>query len=155
VGIETEMLRAIKTQWHNVARGFWFYPGLVALAFVGLAVALVELDRGFGTDGIGIVFDGDASAARSILSTVAGSLITVAGLAFSITVVTSQLVSSQFTPRAIRASSATVSASSSPAPSSASSRTACSCYGPCGTRTSRRPPSSPPWPSASQSCWGS
>ena len=102
MGIETEMLRAIKTQWHNVARGFWFYPGLVALAFVGLAVALVELDRGFGMDGIGIVFDGDASAARSILSTVAGSLITVAGLAFSITVVTSQLVSSQFTPRAIR-----------------------------------------------------
>lgn len=96
------MLRAITTQWRNVSRGFWFYPGLVVLAFVGLAVGLVELDRGFGTDGIGIVFDGDASAARSILSTAAGSLITVAGLAFSITVVTSQLVSSQFTPRAIR-----------------------------------------------------
>jgi uncharacterized membrane protein len=94
--------RVIETQWQNVSRGFWFYPGVVALAFVGLAAGLVALDRGFGTDGIAIVFDGDASAARSILSTTAGSLITVAGLAFSITVVTSQLVSSQFTPRAIR-----------------------------------------------------
>lgn len=96
------MIRPIKAQWQNVSRGFWFYPGLVALAFAGLAVALVELDRALSADGLAVLFDGDASAARSILSTVAGSLITVAGLAFSITVVTSQLVSGQFTPRAIR-----------------------------------------------------
>jgi uncharacterized membrane protein len=96
------VVRPIKTQWQNVSRGFWFYPGLVALALAGLAVALVELDRALTADGLAVLFDGDASAARSILSTVAGSLITVAGLAFSITVVASQLVSGQFTPRAIR-----------------------------------------------------
>jgi uncharacterized membrane protein len=37
-----------------------------------------------------------------VLSVVAGSLITVAGLTFSITIVTLQLVSSQYTPRALR-----------------------------------------------------
>ena len=92
----------IRSQWQNVARGFWFFPGVVALAGAALAVGLVEIDRTAGRDGVPAAFDGDASAARTILETVAGSLITVGGLAFSITVVTLQLVSSQFTPRALR-----------------------------------------------------
>lgn len=92
----------IRSQWQNVVRGFWFFPGVVAVAGVGLAFALVAIDRGAGADGLALAFDGDASAARTVLSTVGGSLITVAGLAFSITVVTLQLVSSQFTPRAVR-----------------------------------------------------
>ena len=90
------------SQWQNVTRGLWFFPGLVTLAGAALALVLVEIDRVAGTEGIPFAFDGDASAARTILGTVAGSLITVAGLAFSITVVTLQLVSSQFTPRALR-----------------------------------------------------
>ncbi len=92
----------IKSQWQNVTRGLWFFPGLVTLAGAVLAVVLVEIDRTAGTEGVPFAFDGDASAARTILGTIAGSLITVAGLAFSITVVTLQLVSSQFTPRALR-----------------------------------------------------
>jgi uncharacterized membrane protein len=92
----------IKSQWENVSRGFWFFPGLVALAGAALAMVLVPIDRAAGTEAFPLAFDGDASAARTILGTVAGSLITVAGLAFSITVVTVQLVSSQLTPRAVR-----------------------------------------------------
>lgn len=92
----------IKSQWQNVTRGFWFFPGVVALAGAALANALVAVDRAAGTEGVPVAFDGDASAARTILGTIAGSLITVAGLAFSITIVTLQLVSSQFTPRAVR-----------------------------------------------------
>jgi uncharacterized membrane protein len=48
------------------------------------------------------MFHGGTAEANTILSTIAGSLITVAGLAFSITIVVLQLVSSQYTPRALR-----------------------------------------------------
>ncbi len=96
------MLVWIKSRWQNAVRGFWLFPGLTALALALLALVLVEVDRSAGAGGIGHAFDGDASAARSILTTVGATLITVAGLAFSITVVTVQLVSSQFSPRTLR-----------------------------------------------------
>jgi uncharacterized membrane protein len=92
----------IRNRWQNALRGFWLFPGLTALALAVLAVVLVELDRRGGAEGISHTFDGDASAARSILTTVGTTVITVAGLAFSITVVTVQLVSSQFSPRTLR-----------------------------------------------------
>ncbi|MEO7234469.1 MAG: DUF2254 domain-containing protein, partial [Lapillicoccus sp.] len=49
-----------------------------------------------------LVFAGDAGAARTVLDAVAGSLITVTSLTFSLTVVTLQLASSQFSPRLLR-----------------------------------------------------
>lgn len=103
-GGKTAAMVWVRSQWQNVVRGFWFFPGVVALGGVGLALALLEVDRAAGPDGLAgaLAFDGDASAARTILGTIAGSLITVAGLAFSITVVTLQLVAGQFTPRAVR-----------------------------------------------------
>ena len=53
-----------------------------------------------------VAFDGDASAARTVLGTVATSLITVTSLTFSLTVLTLQLASSQFSPRLLRTFSA-------------------------------------------------
>ncbi|HUG66071.1 MAG TPA: DUF2254 domain-containing protein [Gaiellaceae bacterium] len=84
--------------------GFWFVPGAVALAYAMLAFAMVAIDRAAtDEDDQRIGFGGDADAAEGILSTIAGSLITVAGLAFSLTIVVLTLVSSQFTPRALPA----------------------------------------------------
>ena len=48
------------------------------------------------------VFSGGPDAARGVLASIAGSLITVTSLTFSLTVVTLQLASSQFTPRLLR-----------------------------------------------------
>lgn len=48
------------------------------------------------------IFGGDPDAARTVLSAVSGSLITVTSLTFSLTVVTLQLASSQFSPRLLR-----------------------------------------------------
>jgi len=48
------------------------------------------------------LFGGGADAARTVLSAIAGSLITVTSLTFSLTVVTLQLASSQFSPRLLR-----------------------------------------------------
>jgi uncharacterized membrane protein len=48
------------------------------------------------------VRSGNSTAASGILSAIAASFIAALGLAFSITIVTLQLVTSQFTPRALR-----------------------------------------------------
>lgn len=50
----------------------------------------------------GLLFGGGPEAARSLLETIAGSMITVTSLTFSLTVVTLQLASSQFSPRLLR-----------------------------------------------------
>jgi uncharacterized membrane protein len=49
-----------------------------------------------------VLFSGGADGARGVLSAVAGSLITVTGVVFSVTIVALQLASSQFTPRVLR-----------------------------------------------------
>lgn len=96
------MPAGLRTRWRNLLSGFWFLPGLVAGCFAGLAFLVLAIDRTAGFEGVDALFTGSGQAARTILSTIAGSVITVAGLAFSITIVSLQLVSQQFSPRATR-----------------------------------------------------
>jgi uncharacterized membrane protein len=96
------MTGRLRAAWRQALNGFWLIPGATALALAGLAVALVALDRWRGDLGLFFAYQGDAGAARDILAVLAGSLITVAGLTFSIMIVTLQLVSAQYTPRALR-----------------------------------------------------
>jgi uncharacterized membrane protein len=86
----------------HLADGLWLVPGLVVCVFALLGIVVGELERSGRTTNSPFVYSGDASAAATILSTIAGSLITVAGLTFSITIVTLQLVSSQYSPLALR-----------------------------------------------------
>lgn len=94
------MIGWLSARWQRALEGFLVVPGLVALAHVALAFGLVRTDAALGAERTAFFFGGDANAARGILETIAGSLITVAGLAFSLTIVVLALVSSQFSPRA-------------------------------------------------------
>ena len=94
-------MRRLRGSLLNLLQGLWFVPGLGVLVYAALAVVLVETDKRAAVAG-GPLFEGDVSAARSVLSVIAGSLITVAGLTFSITIVVLQLTSSQFSPRILR-----------------------------------------------------
>ncbi len=84
----------------------WPLPTAAVVVAVASGIGLTQLDSGI--DGqlpaavTAYLFGGDADAARSVLSAVAGSLITVTSLTFSLTVVTLQLASSQFSPRLLR-----------------------------------------------------
>ena len=49
-----------------------------------------------------ILFKGDATAARELLTVIAGTMITLTGLVFVLTVVALQIASSQFSPRLLR-----------------------------------------------------
>ncbi|HKJ57574.1 MAG TPA: DUF2254 domain-containing protein [Nitriliruptoraceae bacterium] len=78
----------------------WLYPGIgVALGIIA-AFWLGQLGD-LGTN-LPFVFAGSADSARSVLSTIAGSTITVTSLTFSLTVVALQVASGQFTPRLMR-----------------------------------------------------
>lgn len=97
-----EKLRAF---WDNVVNSLWFVPLLVTAACAGLAVLLVTQDSVISDiidPDLWFVFAGTAEGAQGMLQAIATSVMTVTGVVFSITIVTLQLASSQFTPRVLR-----------------------------------------------------
>lgn len=77
----------------------WLWPAISVTASVVVGTLLPALE---GPDArIGLSAVGTPEGARAVLSTVAGSTITVTGLTFSLTVVALQVASSQFTPRVL------------------------------------------------------
>lgn len=91
--------------WDSLHSSYWFVPTLMAITASGLAFAMLTLDRaGFlgPVEKLGWVYTGGPEGARTLLSSVAGSMMSVAGTVFSITLVALQLASSQFGPRLLR-----------------------------------------------------
>jgi uncharacterized membrane protein len=81
---------------------YWFVPTLMLVLALGLFVGMISIDRRFARESIevlGWIYTGGPEGARTVLSTIAGSMITVAGVTFSITIVALTLASSQFGPR--------------------------------------------------------
>ena len=100
------MRRLWSTAWDTVRTQLWPLPVLAVVIAAVVGVQLPHLDA-VADDAVspwwaGVLFGGDADAARTVLSAVSGSLITVTSLTFSLTVVTLQLASSQFSPRLLR-----------------------------------------------------
>lgn len=91
--------------WHSVRTSLWFVPGIIVLLAVALAVSLIEVDARIDSnmfDSWPRLFGAGAAGSRGMLATVAGSMITVAGVVFSITLVALSLASSQYTSRVLR-----------------------------------------------------
>ena len=92
-------------EWNRLSSSYWFVPTVMMLAAAGLALGMVWIDLKVvepPSDTAVWLYTGGAEGARSMLSTVAGSVITVAGVGFSITIVTLTQASSQFGPRLLR-----------------------------------------------------
>jgi uncharacterized membrane protein len=92
--------------WDTWRTQLWPLPTAGVAAAVGLGVGLPRLDAHLADNlpaGVtAYLFTGGPEAARTVLSTIASSLITVTSLTFSLTVVTLQLASTQFSPRLLR-----------------------------------------------------
>lgn len=89
--------------WDRLRTSYWFLPSLMATTAVALALGMVALDRSIErTISLWGVYRAEPDGAREILACIAGSTITVAGVVFSITIVTLTLASSQFGPRLLR-----------------------------------------------------
>jgi uncharacterized membrane protein len=95
----------LRQLWLETRYSFWFLPALHVLAAVVLALVLVEADGWLPPDTFERwprLFGSGAEGARGLLTTVASSMITVAGVVFSITLVALSLASSQYTSRVLR-----------------------------------------------------
>jgi len=91
--------------WDRVRSSFWFLPTVMAAGSVALAFASVALDErvtDWFTINWGLNFTGGAEGASSLLGAIAGSMITIAGVVFSMTLVALSLASSQLGPRLLR-----------------------------------------------------
>jgi uncharacterized membrane protein len=89
----------------RIRSSFWFLPAAMASAAMVLAFATVALETPV-TDWLrlnwGLTFTGGAEGASSLLGAIAGSMITIAGVVFSMTLVALSLASSQLGPRLLR-----------------------------------------------------
>ncbi len=84
---------------------FWFIPSLMVILAIVFSFLTIHLDQTSKTDVIGQLgwaYSLGPSGSRAILSAIAGSMVSVATTAFSITIVALQLASSQFGPRLLR-----------------------------------------------------
>ena len=90
---------------NNLWDSFWFLPSVMAVGAGLLAFFTVWLDRVWGHDifkALGWVWAGSPDGARAMLSAVAGSVMTVVSIVFSLTLSTLAQTSSQFGPRVLR-----------------------------------------------------
>ncbi len=88
-----------------ITEAFWFLPSLMAIGSLIVALASVTLDERIGSawvQDIAWIWSGGADGARSVLSVIAGSVMTVVSIVFSITVTALAQTSSQFGPRVLR-----------------------------------------------------
>ncbi|MUV14701.1 DUF2254 domain-containing protein [Noviluteimonas gilva] len=92
--------------WCHLRETFWFLPGAIVAGATLLAFAAIEADARFVASGAleawPRMFGAGPSASRSLLTAIAGSMITVAGTVFSITLVALSLASSQYSSRVLR-----------------------------------------------------
>jgi len=93
-------------QLFNDARSsFWFVPSLAVVDGIVAALALIEADAVWGDRWLALwprLFGVGAEGARQMLSTLAGSMMSVMGITFSMTLVALALASSQYTSRILR-----------------------------------------------------
>ena len=95
----------IRGLWITLKSSLWFVPAISVLIAAGLALGLVEQDSQLHLNLARqwpSFFGLSADGSRSILATIAQSVITIAGVAFSITIVALSLAANQYTPRVLR-----------------------------------------------------
>lgn len=89
----------------HIRSGFWFVPAALTLAAIALALVLVEVDQRTYSplrETWPRMFAAQAEGSRAMLSAIASSMITVAGVVFSITIVALAQASTQYTSRVLR-----------------------------------------------------
>jgi uncharacterized membrane protein len=98
-------MNKLKRFWNNLWSSFWFMPLLIVMGSITFAVALIEVDFEGSDRWLAQwprLFGAGADGARGMMSTIAGSMMTVVGVTFSMILVVLALASSQYTSRILR-----------------------------------------------------
>lgn len=88
----------------QIKSSYWFLPSILLVLSILLSFLMIEIDNNvtkkyFGV--LGWIFSNQAEGARSVLSTIAGSIMSVAGVTFSMTFIAISHASSQIGPRVL------------------------------------------------------
>ena len=86
----------------NVRRSLWFIPVVCVLAGLVLSFVTIAVDRAFDYELIPEWMTGGPDAAVAVLSTIAASMVSLAALVLTITMVVVQLAMGQFSPRIVQ-----------------------------------------------------
>lgn len=94
----------LKARLRAIRSSYWFVPSIMALLAILLGALMIWVDVRLGSGwiaGLSWYQQIRADGAREVLSTIAGSMVTVAGVVFSITIVALSYASSQYGPRVL------------------------------------------------------
>ncbi|MEP7063329.1 MAG: DUF2254 domain-containing protein [Betaproteobacteria bacterium] len=99
------MQDALKSYLVAIRSSLWFVPTVMVGGATVLALALVEVDKHYQfqwATSFPLLFGAGAEGSRGMLSTIASSMITIAGLTFSLTIAALVTASAQYTSRILR-----------------------------------------------------
>lgn len=95
----------LRKLWLVMRSSLWFVPTLMVSGALGLAVGMVEIDTRVRPElliAFPAVFGAGAEGSRAMLAAIGTSMITVAGLTFSLTIAALGQAASQYTSRILR-----------------------------------------------------
>ena len=91
--------------WRRCSYSFWFVPSVIVVLSGVLAIALIEASTVMDSESLmrfPRLFGAGAEGSRGMLSTIASSMMAVAGITFSMTLVALSQTSSQYSSRVLR-----------------------------------------------------
>jgi uncharacterized membrane protein len=88
--------------FQRIRSSLWFVPVMCVLAGVVLSFVTIAVDRALDYELVPEALTGGPDAALAILSTVAASMVSLAALVLTITMVVVQLAMGQFSPRIVQ-----------------------------------------------------
>ena len=86
----------------SVGSSLWFVPVMCVLAGAAISFGTITLDRAFDYHAIPQALVGRPTSANAILTTIAVSMVSLAALVLTITMVVVQLAMGQFSPRIVQ-----------------------------------------------------
>ncbi|MGK2906283.1 MAG: DUF2254 domain-containing protein [Desulfuromonadales bacterium] len=98
-------MNKLRQFWGNLRSSFWFIPLLMVTGSIAFAVVLILAENVVFSKWLShwpLLFGVEAEGARQMLSTLAGSMMTVMGITFSMTLLALVLASGQYTSRILR-----------------------------------------------------
>ena len=99
------LIARVLALWDDLRSSLWFTPGILVSLAIALAWGVLRVDRWVGSTDLATVawaFSGGPDSARQLLSTLAGSMMTLTGVTFSITLAALALAAGQYSPRILR-----------------------------------------------------
>ena len=98
-------MNRFRQHWSNLRSSFWFMPSMLVAGSIALAAVLIEADSVVSDRWLTQwprLFGAGAEGARGMMSTIAGSMMTVVGVTFSMVLMVLAMASSQYTSRVLR-----------------------------------------------------